>query len=250
MNKKCIKTLLVDDDEVIRASFKKMLQHNFDEIEIVGEAANVADAVKCIHQTKPELVFLDIDMPGHSGIELPEFFAHDAIDFSIVFVTAFSHYAINAFELSAVDYILKPAGVEHVQRALKKLQPIRAENLNALKQNLTNTQPQKIALQTSGGLFFVELNDIVYLKADGSYTHVYFANGSKETISKKLTEFSALEKTKQFMRIHRSHTINLHHISKIEKGATPCVTMSDSTVLPIASERKQALFDFADDFRI
>lgn len=245
-----IKTLLVDDDEVIRASFKKMLHENFPVLEIVAEAANVPDAVKQIHLTKPQLIFLDIDMPGHSGLELPDFFAKDSIDFSIVFVTAFSDYAINAFELSAVDYILKPAGVEQIQRALKKLKPLQQESLQTLRQNLSNAQQQKIALQTSGGLLFVELNDIVYLKADGSYTHVYFVNGSKETISKKLTEFSALEKTKQFMRIHRSHTINLHHISKIEKGATPCVTMCDSTVLPIAAERKQALFDYADRFRI
>lgn len=245
-----IKTLLVDDDEVIRASFRKMLHENFPVLEIVAEAANVPDAVKCIHQSKPQLVFLDIDMPGQSGLELPDFFAKDSINFSIVFVTAFSHFAINAFELSAVDYILKPAGVEQIQRALKKLKPLQQESLQTLKQNLSNAQQQKIALQTSGGLLFVELNDLLYLKADGSYTHVYFKNGTRETISKKLTEFSALEKTKQFMRIHRSHTINLHHISKIEKGATPCVTMSDNTVLPIATERKQALFDYADRLRI
>lgn len=245
-----IKTLLVDDDEVIRASFKKLLQENFPVLEIVAEAANVPDAVKCIHQTKPQLVFLDIDMPGHSGLELPDFFAKDAIDFSIVFVTAYSEYAVNAFELSAIDYILKPAGVEQVQRALNKLKPLHPESIQTLRQNLSNEQQQKVALQTSGGLWFVQLNDILYLKADGSYTHVYFKNGNKETISKKLTEFAAFEKTKQFMRIHRSHTINLHHIIKIEKGATPAVTMSDNTVLPIAAERKQALFDYADGFRI
>jgi len=245
-----ILTLLVDDDELLRESFRKMLEGSFAELEIVGEAANVPDAVKLIHQTKPNLVFLDIDMPGHSGLELPDFFAKDAIDFSIVFVTAFSHFAINAFELSAIDYILKPASVEHVQRALKKLKPLHQESLEVLRKNLTQATPQKIALQVSGSLLFVELNDILYLKADGSYTHVYFRNGTKETISKKLTEFSALEHTKKFMRIHRSHTINLHHILKIEKGGTPAVTMIDQTLLPIAAERKQALFDFADDFKI
>jgi two-component system, LytTR family, response regulator len=245
-----LRVLITDDDDNARNSLRKLLAENFPEVEILGEASNVPDAVKLIHKLKPDLLFLDIDMPGHSGLELPDFFDKKDIFFKIVFITAHTDYAINAFELSATDYILKPPGVEHIRRALEKASTFNTEQFSALKNNMQENENRKIAIPSGKSLIFVDLNEIMYLKADGSYSRFYFKDGKQLTVSKRLNEFLKLENTGQFMRIHRSHIINLKMIKRIEKGDTPMVILTDDTSLPIASERKKALFDYLDDYVI
>lgn len=244
-----IKVIIVDDDATARQSLKKILQENFQQVQVLAEAGNVPDAVKLIHAHKPDLVFLDIDMPGYTGLELPDFFDKTQINFKIVFITAFTEYALNAFELSAIDYILKPAGKEQIERALQKITPQTTQQLHVLKDNLESIS-RKIALQTSEGLLFVPLNEILYLKADGSYTYLHLENNVKHTFSKRLAEFSALEKTGIFLRIHRSHIINLSRIKKIEKGQYAVVTMDDGEALAVSGERKQLLFEYAEKLKL
>ena len=113
-----MRAIIVDDELNARLALKGILEENFPEIEIVAENADVPSAVKSIHSFQPELVFLDIAMPGYSGLELLKFFDEKNINFKIIFVTAYAKYAINAFELSAVDYILKPVRIDALQRAL------------------------------------------------------------------------------------------------------------------------------------
>jgi two-component system, LytTR family, response regulator len=244
-----IQVIITDDDINARNSLKKLLSENFPHVQVVAEAGDVVSAVKLIHQHKPDLIFLDIDMPGHSGIELPEFFDKDQIYFKIVFITAFSEFAINAFELSAIDYILKPPSVEHLARALSKLTPTPQNHYQVLRDNMQDTSNQKIALQTAKSMLFIHLNDIINLKADGSYTHIVLADGSVHMTSKKLSEYSRLENTGFFMRIHRSHIINLNHIIKIEKGESQSVVLTNGLIIPIANERKKTLFSYLENFK-
>jgi two-component system LytT family response regulator len=249
MSTTIINTIIVDDDATARQSLKKIIEENFPQVSIVAEAGDVPNAVKLIHAHKPDLVFLDIDMPGHTGLELPDFFDKSQINFKIVFITAFTEYALNAFELSAIDYILKPAGKDQIERALQKITPQSAQQLNVLKDNLSDGS-RKIALQTSEGLLFIPINEILYLKADGSYTYLHLENNTKHTFSKRLSEFAALEKTGLFMRIHRSHIINLNRIKKIEKGQIAQLTMDDNTELPISSEKRHALMEYVERFKL
>lgn len=245
-----MRAIIVDDELNARLALRGILEENFPEIEIVAENVDVPSAVKSIHAFQPELVFLDIAMPGYSGLELLNFFDVNTINFKIIFVTAFAEYAINAFELSAVDYILKPVRIDALQRALTKVNDSNSlEKIKVLQNNLDLPQNKKIALNTGDGITFIELLDILYLKADGSYTHFFLSNKNKITVSKKISEFERLEQVGNFMRIHRSHVINLERIQKILKQDGGTVIMDNGDELSISSDKKTILLEKFDSFR-
>ncbi|WP_298116645.1 LytTR family DNA-binding domain-containing protein [Flavobacterium sp.] len=245
-----MRAIIVDDELNARLALRGIIEENFPEIEIVAENADVPNAVKSIHSFQPELVFLDIAMPGYSGLELLKFFDEKNINFKIIFVTAYTEYAINAFELSAVDYILKPVRIDALQRALSKVNDSKSsESLKVLQSNLDVPQNKKIALNTGDGITFIELQDILYLKADGSYTHFFISNKNKITVSKKIAEFERLEQVSNFMRIHRSHIINLERIQKILKQDGGTVIMDNGDELSISADRKAALLEKFESFR-
>jgi len=247
-----MKAIIVDDELNARLSLRGILEENFSHIKIVGEAKDVPSAVKAIHEHKPDLVFLDISMPGYSGLELLKFFDESQINFKIIFVTAFSEYAINAFELSAVGYILKPVRVDALEKALQKVMDNNndLEKLKALQNNMENPLEKKVALNTGDGITFLELNDILYLKADGSYTHFYTINRHRITVAKKISDFERLEAMGNFLRIHRSHIINLARIQKILKQDGGTVIMENGELLSISAERKTSLYEKFQNFKL
>ena len=247
-----MKAIIVDDELNARLSLRGILEENFPNIIIVGESKDVPSAVKAIHEYKPDLVFLDISMPGYSGLELLKFFDESQITFKIIFVTAFSEYAINAFELSAVGYILKPVRVDALEKALHKIMDNsnNLEKLKELQNNMENPLEKKVALNTGDGITFLELHDILYLKADGSYTHFYTTNRHRITVAKKISDFERLEAMGNFLRIHRSHIINLGRIQKILKQDGGTVIMENGESLSISADRKATLFEKFQNFKL
>ncbi|MEO7530559.1 MAG: response regulator, partial [Sediminibacterium sp.] len=125
-----IRAIIVDDEPNARRALRGLLEENFSQVEILAESKNVPEAVKAINKHKPDLVFLDIAMPGYSGFELLDFFDEQSLNFKIIFVTAYSEHSLRAFETSAVDYILKPVRLEHIARALKKIKVEETVNEN------------------------------------------------------------------------------------------------------------------------
>lgn len=234
-----MKAIIVDDELNARLALRGILEENFPDVNILDECQNVPDAVISIQKNKPEVVFLDISMPGYSGLELFDFFEDD-INFKVIFVTAYDEYAINAFEKSAIDYILKPVRITALERALKKAFDS-GNTLDALRKNMESTSSKKIALNTGDGLVFLSLDDIIYLKADGSYTHFITRDGKKITVSKKISEFEKLERMGAFLRIHRSQMINYNCVKKILKQDGGTVVMDNGAELSISAEKKQAL---------
>jgi two-component system, LytTR family, response regulator len=253
MNSK-IKALVVDDEINARRSLIGILESYFPQVEIVGEAKDVPEAVKAIHKSKPQVVFLDIEMPGYSGLTILDFFDNSAIDFKLIFVTAYSEYALNAFELSAIDYVLKPIRKEAIERALSKIIPLQVNQLDSLREHLEHnsvpTNNKKIALHTSEGLLFVKLDDIIYLKADGSYTHIFFQNCPRITTTKRLMEYEKLETIGKFLRIHRSQIINLNQIARITKQDGGTVVMSNGDELSISNDKKSILLAAIEEEKI
>jgi two-component system, LytTR family, response regulator len=231
--------IIVDDELNARLALRGILEENFAYVNILDECQNVPEAVISINKNKPDVVFLDISMPGYSGLELFDFFEDD-INFKVIFVTAYNEYAINAFEKSAVDYILKPVRISALERALKKVEE-NGIKLDALRENMENSGSKKVALSTGDGLIFLVLSDIIYLKADGSYTHFITRDGKKITVSKKISEFEKLEKMGPFLRIHRSQMINYNCVKKILKQDGGSVVMDNGDELSISAEKKQAL---------
>lgn len=235
--------IIVDDEKNARLALRGILEENFPEVIILDECVDVPSAVKSIHKHQPDLVFLDISMPGYSGLELFKFLDESELNFKVVFVTAYSEYALNAFELSAADYILKPVRLEALQRALNKVKENKTNNFRVLQENLEEPQHKKVALQTGDGLTFLLLENILYLKADGSYTHFITTDNKKITITKKIADFERLEQMGSFLRIHRSHLINYNRIQKIMKQDGGTVVMDNGDLLSISTDKKQQLLD-------
>lgn len=245
-----MRVLLVDDEANARMALRGVIESHFPELIIVDEARDLPEAVRKINQQQPDLVFLDIEMPGYSGLELTNFFDSDKINFKIVFVTAYSEYALQAFEMSAIDYLLKPVRKDQIQRAIEKMQPTNTLQLEALQHNTSSQEDKRIGLQLGDGLLFVKLSQIMYLRADGSYTHIHLTDGQRLTVTKKLLEYEKLEHWGDFMRIHRSHIINLQQINKILKQDGGIVVMNDGENFAISSEKKPALMSRFETYKL
>ena len=241
-----MKTIIVDDEPMPRMALRNILREHFPHVTVVAECKNVPEAVKQIQALRPEVVFLDVEMPEYNGFDLLNFFRPEHIDFQIIFITAYSEYALQAFEISAVDYLLKPLRIEHLERALKKLKTNatpEAQKYEVLREHTSSPDAdKKIVLQTSENIFIIKVADILYLEAEGSYTNFVIQNQQNILISKRLAEFEYLEQLPQFFRSHRSYLINTNKIRRVDKK--DCVIeMENGAMVYLAQERKKNLLE-------
>jgi two-component system LytT family response regulator len=241
-----LRTIIVDDEQMARNVLRGILEENFAEkIEIIAECKDVPEAVKTINKLKPDLVFLDIKMPTYNGFDLLEFFEEGQLNFKIVFVTAYSEYSLQAFEISAVDYLLKPVRVEAVARALQKMEnlptlPNEDKHYRTLLENLQYPQERKITLPTADNVYIVRFSDIVYIEADGSYCNFYTETQGVILVSKRLAQFEHLEQTGVFFRTHRSYIVNVDKIQRIDKRNLTLL-MSNGKEIGLSQDRKNDL---------
>ena len=213
------KTIIIDDEQMARTLLDGMLAEYCPNVEVVDLCNDLPCGVKSIRKNKPDLVFLDIEMPGHSGLELLDFFDENEVNFSIIFVTAYNRYAIQAFKLSAVDYLLKPIesqdlidAISHFEKQKEKKQ------YQILKENLFSTT-KKIGLNNVSSINYVELDSILFFQADGSYTKVILQDGKTILTSKSLKHFeNILLDNPDFYRCHKSYMVNIKHISEYIKS--------------------------------
>ncbi len=240
--KEAITALIVDDEAGSRQVLKNLLEEYCPEVQVLGLASSAAEGIKQIKELSPELVFLDIAMPEGDGFEMLDNIAE--IDFGLIFTTAYDEYAVQAFEYSAVYYLLKPINILKLQKAVSVFQERRGdragEQLEVLKENLSSPI-NKLALPTSDGLQFVDVRKIVRCMADGSYTRFFLVDGEKILVAKTLKHFAALLPEQEFFRVHHAHLINLGHIRKYYKGKGGYVLMSDGSEVEV-SVRKKELF--------
>lgn len=213
-----IKAIIIDDEEMARTLLQGMIAEYCETITIVDLCKDLPNGVKSIRKNKPDLVFLDIEMPVHSGLELLDFFDESEIDFSIIFVTAYNRYAIQAFKLSAVDYLLKPVESDDLINAVSLFSKQKSKlNMSVLKENLFG-KSNKIALSNVSSISFIDLDLILFFKADGSYTEVFLKDGKTILTSKSLKHFeNILSDNEQFYRCHKSYIVHLKYISEYIK---------------------------------
>jgi two-component system LytT family response regulator len=213
------KTLIIDDEQLARQRLKRLLKP-FEEFEIIGEAINGTDGLEQIETLKPELIFLDIEMPLLNGFEMLSRLVHQP---KVVFTTAYDQYAIKAFEEDSIDYLLKPIEAERLAKTIKKLQqnikqPAPALPLEALMQQLfVKKELKTLTVKIGDKILLIKLADIVYIEAEDKYVFLHTTDGRKH-----LTDFTitVLEEKlpEAFIRIHRSSIINTEHIKEIRKG--------------------------------
>lgn len=213
------KAIVIDDEEMARALLSGMLQEYCPNVKVAELCADLPSGVKAIRKHKPDVVFLDIEMPGHSGLELLDFFDESEVDFSIIFVTAYNRYAIQAFKLSAVDYLLKPIEVDDLVNAVSLFEKNKnKKSLQILKENM-GFKSNKIALHNVSSVVFVELQNILFFQADGSYTKVYLKEDKVILTSKSLKHYeNILSDNAEFYRCHKSYIVNLNHITEYVKS--------------------------------
>lgn len=233
------KAIIIDDEKNARILLEGMIKEYAADIEIVETCNNLQSGVVSIYKNKPHLVFLDIEMPGHSGLELLDFFKEDEVDFSIVFTTAYNQYAIQAFKLSAIDYLLKPIEPEALEKAIERFKKQETkQDFKLLKNNLNNNLSPKITLPTSTSIKFVDVKDIMYIKGDGGYSHFYLSDGSTVMVSKTLKVYEdVLKEQKAFFRCHKSFIVNVAFISDYVKSDGGYLIINKQHQIGVSSEK-------------
>ena len=241
-----MRTVIIDDERKSRDSIRNILMLLDPDIEISGEAEDVASGYELITSSKPQLVLLDINMPDGSGFDLLRKLGK--IDFKLIFITAYEQFAINAFEFSAIDYLLKPIDPTKFKIALDKARDSFDKDqleikINALFSNISqvNNKTKKLVLSTSERIHIVETKDIVRCESESSYTSFYLVDQTRVVVSKNLKAFEELLKDCDFFRPHQSHLINLNFIDYYDRQDGGFIVMKSGDSIPI-SQRKREFF--------
>lgn len=244
-----MKAILIDDEVDGLRTLQKMLEKHCPQVKVAGTATNASGGKQQIDQLKPDLVFLDIQMPGKTGLELLSDL--DSRDFEVIFVTAFNEYVLQALQFSAVDYLLKPVDedrlVEAVARAEKRIgEEKKGEQSDTLLHNLEKAgspAEMRLCLPTLKGFIIVKLSEIIYCEAERSYTIFHLEGGKNLLVSKALIEYEVLLKDTTFFRVHKSFLINLLHVREYQRGEGGMVIMSDKAEIEISRRKKEAFLD-------
>lgn len=240
-----MKTVIVDDRNSIREFITQLLS-NMDDIEVVGEAENVENAISVINTKKPDLILLDIQLPDGNGFEILEGLTYT--DYRVIFVTSHEEFALKAFKYSALDYVVKPIDPEVFYASIEKAKSHFSAGDQQLKiqsliENLTsNKTTKKLVLNTQETVHVVNSEEITRCESDGSYTLVYFQE-RKIMISRKLKDFEEMLSGLSFYRSHRSHLINLNFVDRYEKKDGGYIIMKDNTSVPLSAAKKEEFFE-------
>lgn len=219
---KKIRTVITDDDEPSRGKLVKQLGEHCPEVDVVAVAGSVTGGIKCIRKNKPELVILDIKLGDGQAFDLLTKFRQD--DFRIIFVTARSEFAIKAFRLSAVDYLLKPVNVEELKEAIAKVRGVNGISVNSSNMEIFSTHlhenehtADKLIISNIRGFEILKIPEIIICKADGYCTNFYLTGERKVSSSKNLKNYEELLSGYGFARVHHSSVININHVISFSK---------------------------------
>lgn len=239
-----LRTLIVEDEERSINLLRSLLAEMAPDIEIIGVATRVEEAIATIDKTKPDFILLDIELFGQRAFTILDEVRWK--HFQFVFVTAYEEYALKAFRYAAVDYLLKPIDPVLLLTALQKVRENKtvlpdSERMDVVREHLLPEATHKrITLPTLDGFVMEELENILSVEANGNYSWIRLVNGNSILVSRNIQEYEEILISGNFFRIHRSHIINLMHVKKYIKGRGGNVVLSDSRMLPVAARKKEA----------
>jgi two-component system LytT family response regulator len=243
-----IKAVLVDDEKNALEMLEWQLQNYCPQVTVAAICNNADDGITAIQQHKPQLVFLDIEMPKKNGFELVQAFANPSFD--VIFTTAYNQFALKAFRFAALDYLLKPIDADDLVAAVhryekKMLYGNFKQQLDILMQqyNQPNTLPEKISFSTQQAIHFINPAIILYGESDSNYTTLHFIDKSKMVVSKTLKEVEEMLVHYNFYRIHHSYIINLKQVNRYMKIDGGFIEMTNGAQLPISRQRKEELMN-------
>ncbi len=240
-----MRVFIVEDEKESLDYLRSIIDNTCDNFNVVGNAASVTEAVDKINDTKPDLVFMDIGLPDGTGFDILE--KLDYKDFWLVFVTAYDNFALKAFKVNAIDYLLKPINIEEFKNAMEKVKSMSSLSKETVKiSNLLNyiKSPERInqiLVNTSDNLYVLNLHDILYLKSESNYTKFFTADLNEEIIvSRTLKDYEEILKDHNFIRTHNSYLVNLSWIAKIIKKEN-VVELKNGVKVPISARKKEVV---------
>lgn len=246
---KTLQCLIIDDERGNSDLIAKMLRKHCPAVEVTGFAASANEAYRLILDTQPDLVFLDINMPGHSGFDLLRRF--DVINFHVIFITAFSKYAVEAFEFNAVDYLLKP--VDHlklitaVSKAAEKIMQHDYSTIVHFIHSIDEKSQllKRIQVSHHDKMHVIDLDHICYIQADRGYSEIVLTDGRRFSTSKPLTIYeNLLSRFDHFIRANKSMIINVHYIKDYTKGVDCIITTHDNMEIEVSRRKKQNVVQY------
>jgi two-component system LytT family response regulator len=239
---KKIRSVIVEDESAAREVLKNYLSKYCPQVEVIGEAQNIKEAVPLLHDLQPELVFLDVEMPFGNAFDVLE--ACKDLQFETIFVTAFSEYSLKALNQSAAYYLLKPISIEELIVAVNKVQEqiLSNEVFNRNKiivENFREPKPEKqqVILPTLEGFEVVKMEEIVRLRGNGNFTDIHLSNGTKKMVCRFLKHFTEIL-PHPFIRVHKSHIINSNCVKSYNKGGT--ITLNDGSEIEVSPTYKES----------
>lgn len=242
-----MKAIIVDDESDGVHTLKKMLERHCPEVKIIATCANAVQAKQQVDQLSPDLLFLDIQMPGKSGIELLG--ELNLKNLEVIFVTAHNEYMLQALQYSAADYLLKPVDEDRLVEAVRRVETRlvegrKEEHAEALIHNISNSGmpgEMRLCLPTLKGFIILKLEEILYCEAERSYSVFHLADKRSVVVSKPLSDYDILLRDTSFLRVHKSFLINLHHVKEYQRGDGGLLIMSNGAEIEV-SRRKKDLF--------
>lgn len=244
-----INTIIIDDETGIRNVIKSLLERFCPNINLIGQADSVESGLELIIKTHPDLVFLDVEMPGGSGFDILDGLSN--YNFQTIFVTAYDKYAIQAIKFSALDYILKPINSKELVESVKKMEyKINDDqNIRSLLQNLKSPDGfKKIAIPSVGKIRYLDIKKIVRCESEGSYTHLYMDLVDRIVSTRPILEYESLLGDKGFFRIHRSHLINLAMVKEYQKKERDVVYLKDGSVVEVSRKKRTRFLEAMSNF--
>ena len=251
-----LKCLAIDDEPLAIESLALILKKKCSaDVQVIATSNSPHLGKSLIKEHHPDLVFLDVEMPGMSGIDLVRSFSNPA--FQVVFVTAYDAYAIEALRLSAIDYLLKPIEADDIVNVVAKMKTairknenllgVQIQNLEKLLTQASTSSESRIGIAMAEKIVFVNISDILYCEASGVYTNVYLLDGKKILASKPLGDFESQLTTNKFFRIHHSTLINLNYIKEFQRFNGGYVVMRNDAKLEVSHRKRKDFLDAIDD---
>lgn len=232
-----IRTLIIDDEPDAVESLSLLLKEFCKSVSVEGTANSFQAGLKEINLKKPDLVFMDVEMPNGDGFDILDCFPDRS--FHTIFVTAYNNYAIKAIKNNAIDYLLKPIDIDELQAAVNRVNEAEQQRKLVVQANMTESLGAKICIPTTDGYYYLSIKEIIHLKAEGSYTHIFTADNKSLMVSKNLKEFESILSNKGFCRIHNSHIVNMAHISRYIRTDGGYAVMSDNSKIEVSRNRKE-----------
>jgi two-component system LytT family response regulator len=246
MSKETLTAVIVEDELAGRETLIRYIERYCPSVTVLEAADGVKTGVAAIREHKPDVVFLDVEMPYGNAFDLLEEF--DQVTFDVIFVTAYSNYAVKALNFSAAYYVLKPIDIDDLVAAVEKVQASRKEDempfqTRILLENIhtANQQHQKVVLPVLDGFEVVQVKDIIRMQANDNFTDFHLTDGSKKVICRPLKHYEELLAELNFLRVHRSHLVNLQFVKGYKKGKGGQLAMSDGSMVDVAPSKKQEL---------